>query len=103
MKQVEIPEGVKKIGNYAFSNCCELEEIILPKSLENISHNAFRGCDKLKKIINKSDIDLDNSFFEEIPESLLIINDKTLDDIIEDCSIDKKDTNIKYNDMIENR
>ncbi|MCR4647288.1 MAG: leucine-rich repeat protein [Oscillospiraceae bacterium] len=35
------PEGVKKIGSYAFYNCQNLEAIVLPDSVEEIGAGAF--------------------------------------------------------------
>ena len=44
-----IPEGVKKIGGYAFSNCT-LQNITLPEGLTTIGENAFFDCSDLKNI-----------------------------------------------------
>ena len=38
---VIIPEGVRKIGSYAFSSCDSLKNIELPQTLEVIEHSAF--------------------------------------------------------------
>ena len=38
---VVVPEGVKKIGMYAFEYCEELKEVTLPDSLEEIDGGAF--------------------------------------------------------------
>lgn len=48
--KVVIPEGVKKIGAYAFANLTALEEVVLPSTLESIEYGAFYGCTSLKKI-----------------------------------------------------
>lgn len=48
--KVVIPEGVKKIGSYAFANLTGLEEIVLPSTLQAIEYGAFYGCTSLKKI-----------------------------------------------------
>ncbi len=48
--KVVIPEGVKKIGSYAFANLTALEEVVLPSSLEAIEYGAFVGCTSLQKI-----------------------------------------------------
>ena len=48
--KVILPEGVKKIGAYAFANLTGLEEIVLPSTLEAIEYGAFYGCSSLKKI-----------------------------------------------------
>ena len=48
--KVIIPEGVKKINNYAFANLTGLEEIVLPSTLQSIEYGAFFGCSSLEKI-----------------------------------------------------
>ena len=48
--KVVIPEGVEKIGSYAFANLTALEEIVLPSTLESIEYGAFIGCTSLQKI-----------------------------------------------------
>ncbi len=52
---VIIPEGIKRIKENAFYNCCNITEIILPKSLQVIEHGAFYGCTSLKKIVVQSE------------------------------------------------
>ena len=49
LKNVMIPEGVTKIGKFAF-NKCPIENIIIPDSVEVIDENAFANCDKLTSI-----------------------------------------------------
>ena len=48
--KVIIPEGVEKIGAYAFANLTALEEIVLPSTLQAIEYGAFYGCSALEKI-----------------------------------------------------
>ena len=48
--KVVLPEGVEKIGAYAFANLTGLEEIVLPSTLEHIDYGAFYGCTSLEKI-----------------------------------------------------
>ena len=48
--KVVLPEGVEKIGAYAFANLTGLEEIVLPSTLEHIDYGAFYGCVSLEKI-----------------------------------------------------
>ena len=48
--KVVLPEGIKKIGAYAFANLTGLEEIVLPSTLEAIEYGAFYGCSALQKI-----------------------------------------------------
>ncbi len=48
--KVVLPEGIKKIGAYAFANLTGLEEIVLPSTMEAIEYGAFYGCTALQKI-----------------------------------------------------
>ena len=48
--KVVLPEGIEKIGSYAFANLTALEEIVLPSTLEAIEYGAFYGCTSLQKI-----------------------------------------------------
>ena len=48
--KVVIPEGVKKIGCYAFANLTALEEVVFPSTLEEIDYGAFYGCSSLQKV-----------------------------------------------------
>lgn len=41
VKSVALPEGIEKIGDYAFYNCVELCDIVLPVSLESVGLYAF--------------------------------------------------------------
>ena len=47
---VAVPDGVKKIGKYAFEACAGAEEIVLPGSVEAIEACAFAGCKRLKNV-----------------------------------------------------
>lgn len=48
--KVIVPEGIEKIGSYAFANLTALEEVVLPSTLESIEYGAFYGCTSLKKV-----------------------------------------------------
>lgn len=48
--KVIIPEGVEKIGAYAFANLTALTEVVLPSTLTSIEYGAFYGCSALEKI-----------------------------------------------------
>ena len=50
-----IPDGVTKIGNYAFYGCSGLTSVTIPSSVTSFGDNAFYNCSKLTKI-NISDI-----------------------------------------------
>ena len=47
---VYIPNSVKEIGDSAFLGCSRLTSINIPDSVEEIGDNAFRGCDSLTAI-----------------------------------------------------
>jgi hypothetical protein len=49
-KNIEIPEGVTRIGKYAFFNCRSVENIILPSTINSIGQNAFNTCPYLLTI-----------------------------------------------------
>ena len=48
---VEIPDGIKEIGEEAFLDHFDHEAVRFPETLEVIGKRAFEGCDKLKEII----------------------------------------------------
>ena len=50
VRSVEIAEGVKYIGQYAFNNCYELTKAVLPESLTSIGSYAFCQCSALQEI-----------------------------------------------------
>lgn len=46
----EIPDGVKKIGEYAFCGNARIKEVILPQSLRIIGDHAFESCVALERV-----------------------------------------------------
>ncbi|MBY0245868.1 MAG: leucine-rich repeat protein [Sphingobacteriaceae bacterium] len=50
IKNVTLPESLKTIGQYAFSNCNALETLFIPPSVETIANYAFKDCKKLMGI-----------------------------------------------------
>ena len=46
----EIPEGVKRIGNFAFYRCHHLRKVTFPEGLQEIGHGAFLMCNHLAEI-----------------------------------------------------
>lgn len=50
IREIEIPETVTEIGEYAFSNCETLRNIQLPENLEIIGDRAFQNCSILKRL-----------------------------------------------------
>ena len=47
---VNVPEGVTKIGNYAFCDCRKLVEINLPETVTTIAYRSFYSCQALESI-----------------------------------------------------
>ena len=50
IEEVVIPEGVKKIGPYAFANLTKLKKVTLPSTLTTIDYGAFYGCTSLQTV-----------------------------------------------------
>ncbi len=50
LQSLTVPEGVTEIGDAAFYGCVYLTDITLPSSMATISDNAFALCSKLQKI-----------------------------------------------------
>lgn len=42
--ELVIPEGITKIGNYAFFKCSSLASLTIPNSVTSIGIHAFDGC-----------------------------------------------------------
>lgn len=59
-----VPNGIKSIGNYAFSNCKNLTSIIIPDGITKIGYSAFSECTSLTSItIPKSVTSIGNYVF----------------------------------------
>ena len=50
IKDISIPDSVKRIENDAFNGCSLLKSVVLPNGLEYIGHSAFRNCSNLASI-----------------------------------------------------
>ncbi|MBR2876649.1 MAG: leucine-rich repeat protein, partial [Clostridia bacterium] len=58
-----IPEGVRKINDFAFYNCTPLTSVIIPDGVTSIGNSAFEGCSALTKV--------------RIPDNVTSIGNKT--------------------------
>jgi len=64
LESVVIPEGVKTIGDSAFSRCYNLKRVVIPDSVENIRGYAFYECTSLTEIkLPKGLMTLENGVF----------------------------------------
>lgn len=81
--RADIPDGVKFIGNMAFSNCTKLVEVKLPKSLCDIGSSAFKGSGLISVDIPDGVIGIADEAFADckdllavrLPSSLLYFTD----------------------------
>ena len=50
MREIELNEGLQKIGTSAFCNCSSLESITIPPTVTEIANYAFYGCSNLREV-----------------------------------------------------
>ena len=86
---VEIKKGVTSIGEYAFSGCKNLSEVIIPQSVMSIGSGAFFSCINLTSVtIPEGVTSIGNSAFSGcsslpemiIPQSITAIDDNVFND-----------------------
>lgn len=51
LEEIVIPNGVKKIENWAFAKCFSADKIIIGEGLETIGDHAFLKCKSVKEIV----------------------------------------------------
>ncbi len=61
---VNVPNSVKTIDNYAFSDCVKLKNIIIPDGVETIGDNVFDNCEGLTIYIPASVISIGEYAFD---------------------------------------
>ena len=65
LKNIEIPDGITSIENYAFCQCWSITSLSVPESVTSIGTGAFRFCGDLKEIKLPSNLTvLSDSLFE---------------------------------------
>lgn len=50
LREISIPNSVRRIGDGAFSSCCSLRTISIPKDVRTIGDNTFSSCSSLREI-----------------------------------------------------
>lgn len=50
IKEIELPEGVKSISQFAFDGCTELQKINFPSTLKTVKEGAFKNCVNLRRV-----------------------------------------------------
>lgn len=50
LKEIKFSKSLKKIGGYAFFMCKSLEKIEIPEGVETLGSSSFRNCSNLKEI-----------------------------------------------------
>ena len=50
LKEITLPESVTSVGAYAFDGCVRLNKATIPQSVTSIGENAFRDCGMLSDI-----------------------------------------------------
>lgn len=50
VKEINFPNGLKEIGDFAFVLCSNLKTITIPESVNSIGKSAFEGCSNLSSI-----------------------------------------------------
>ena len=53
LKKIVIPQSVKIIERFAFSDCTSLVEVSIPDSLEKVGSRSFEGCPCEKEVLKK--------------------------------------------------
>lgn len=85
MRELVIPEGTTKIGNYAFYSCAAIDSITIPDGVTSIGNYAFYKCGNLcfltlpnglETIGNYAFYDIDPRKAIVIPEGVKTIGDK---------------------------
>ena len=66
IEEVNLPDTLYSIGNYAFSGCTSLKSITIPENVTYIEYEAFSGCYRLYEVTNNSSYNFSNRFPEAI-------------------------------------
>lgn len=87
-KEITVPDTVKTIGSYAFSNSLA-NKIILPEGVEEIGEYAFNASSYLNKIK-----------YVNIPSSVKKIGESAVSGDIDEIAFDESNTSLKFENGI---
>lgn len=66
LQNVNLPDGLEEIGNYAFQQCTSLTSITIPNTVTSIGKGVFEGCSNLREVtLSESLTVLENSLFKD--------------------------------------
>ena len=51
LRVIVLNEGLEKIGNHAFTDCCSLQSISFPSTLTEVNDSAFKSCKSLREVV----------------------------------------------------
>ena len=57
LTRVELPKGLKTLGDSAFAGCAKLEAVVWPDALETVGKDVFKDDTALKTLILRTDLD----------------------------------------------
>lgn len=54
LKKIDFPKGLRYIGTRAMEKCCKIKKVVLPKELKKIGNRAFYYCESMEKAVFKT-------------------------------------------------
>ena len=75
VETVHLPEGLRKIGAYAFYNCNALSELHFHSSLKDLGAGLFTGCHHLRRLnvtLDETETSCLKEILIEVPEKMAV-------------------------------
>ena len=75
VETVRLPEGLRKIGAYAFYNCNALSELHFHSSLKDLGAGLFTGCHHLRRLnvtLDETETSCLKEILIEVPEKIAV-------------------------------